>query len=81
MDQYLTAGLLSVDVVGGIITNATFSAKRWFHREGQNFRQHIGFVGTHFVQFALFSWAFWGFDVIWIVLAGRYMKGGRVRSS
>lgn len=71
--QYLIAGLLAVDIVGGIITNATSSAKRWFHRDGEGFRQHMAFIGLHFVQLSLFSWAFLGFDLMWIVLVGGYM--------
>jgi len=71
--QYLIAGLLTVDIVGGIITNATSSAKRWFHREGQGFTQHIRFILTHFAQLSLFSWAFLEFDLMWIVMAGGFM--------
>ncbi|MBG0755603.1 hypothetical protein [Vibrio cidicii] len=71
--QYLIAGLLSADIVGGIITNATSSAKRWYHREGQGFKQHLFFVTSHFVQLSLFSWAFFSFDLFWIVAVGGYM--------
>ncbi|MGF1876922.1 hypothetical protein L4D77_16525 [Photobacterium frigidiphilum] len=71
--QYLIAGLLTVDIVGGIITNSTSSAKRWFHREGQGFKQHMGFISTHFVQLSLFSWAFLDSDMMWITLVGGYM--------
>ncbi|MBC7004671.1 hypothetical protein BIZ37_19090 [Photobacterium sp. BZF1] len=71
--QYLVAALLAVDIVGGIITNATSSAKRWFHREGQGFNQHMGFISVHFLQLSLFSWAFLDFDLMWIVVTGAYM--------
>jgi len=71
--QYLIAGLLTVDIVGGIITNATSSAKRWFHREGQGFKQHMSFIMTHFVQLSLYSWAFLNFDMVWIAAIGGYM--------
>ena len=71
--QLLIAGLLAVDIVGGIITNATSSAKRWFHREGQVFKQHLSFIVTHFVQLSLYSWAFLDFDAIWVAVIGGYM--------
>ncbi|MEF1337737.1 hypothetical protein REH81_13235, partial [Vibrio rotiferianus] len=71
--QYVIAGLLTVDIIGGIITNATSTAKRWFHREGQGFKQHMSFILTHFVQLSLYSWAFLNFDIMWIVVIGGYM--------
>jgi len=71
--QYLIAGLLTVDIVGGIITNSTSSAKRWFHREGQGFTQHMGFIFVHFVQLSMYSWAFLDFDIVWVAVVGGYM--------
>lgn len=71
--QLVIAGLLTVDIVGGIITNATSSAKRWFHRAGQGFKQHLSFVAIHFVQLFLFSWFFLDFDRVWIAVIGGYM--------
>ena len=62
-----------MDIIGGIITNATSTAKRWFHREGQGFKQHMSFILTHFVQLSLYSWAFLNFDIMWIVVIGGYM--------
>jgi len=70
--QYVVATLLTIDMVGGVITNATSSAKRWFHREGQGFKQHISFIGIHFIQLGLFSWAFFDLNWGWIALAGGY---------
>lgn len=71
--QSLIAGLLTVDIIGGIITNATSSAKRWFHREGQGFKQHMSFILTHFTQLSLFSYVFMEFDLMWIAMAGGFM--------
>ncbi|WP_406609776.1 hypothetical protein [Agarivorans sp. JK6] len=71
--QFVVAGMLAVDIVGGIITNATSSAKRWFHRDGQGFKQHMSFIALHFVQLSLFSWAFLQLDVWWVLLTGTYM--------
>ena len=36
--QYVIAGLLASDIVGGIAVDTTSSAKRWYHREGQGTR-------------------------------------------
>lgn len=65
--QYVLIALLAVDMAGGAITNATSAAKRWFFRDGQGFRQHISFIAIHLTQIAIFSWAFLGFDIWWIV--------------
>jgi len=62
--QLLAAGLLAFDMTGGIVTNATSSAKRWYHREGEGFRQHLGFILPHGAQIFLVSWLFLGVD--WI---------------
>jgi len=51
--QHIVAGVLMLDMVGGVITNATSSGKRWYHRAGQGFRQHLLFVLTHIIQPAL----------------------------
>lgn len=48
--QQLVAFLLMVDLLGGVLTNATSTAKRWYHRPGQGFRQHYGFVALHVLQ-------------------------------
>lgn len=48
--QYLVVGVLMLDMVGGVITNATSAAKRWYHRAGQGFRQHLLFVLIHIAQ-------------------------------
>lgn len=58
--------LLSIDLVGGVITNATSSAKRWYHRASQGFRPHFGFVLLHlhpFLVMALFDAGNWLFAV------------------
>ena len=69
---YLQLGLISVlgfDLLGGVLTNATSSAKRWFHRTGQTWQHHLVFVSIHvfhiFLVATLFRiWLFnWGFDI------------------
>ncbi len=48
--QLIIAAVLTLDMVGGVITNATSAGKRWYHRAGQGFRQHMMFVLIHIVQ-------------------------------
>lgn len=48
--QTIVAALIALDMVGGVITNATGAAKRWYHRPGQRARHHLGFVALHAVQ-------------------------------
>ncbi|KJZ14874.1 membrane protein [Marinomonas sp. S3726] len=71
--QYFVAILLTVDMVGGVITNATSSAKRWYHREGEGFVQHMSFISIHFIQLAVFSYFFLELNVWWIAYVGAYM--------
>lgn len=68
--QYVIIALLALDMFGGVITNATSAAKRWFFREGEGFKQHMTFVALHLLQTAAFSWAFLDFNLMWI--AGVY---------
>ena len=51
--QLAIAALLALDVGGGISDNASNSAKRWFHRPGQGWRQHLLFVLAHVHPFIL----------------------------
>lgn len=74
--QYVIIALLAVDMVGGVITNATSAAKRWFFREGEGFMEHMTFVAIHLIQIVAFSWAFQAFDILWIVGVYGFLMGG-----
>ncbi|MCE2572655.1 hypothetical protein [Motilimonas eburnea] len=65
----ILAILLAMDIGGGIVSNACAGAKRWFHRQGINKRQHLIFIAFHGVQLGLFSWAFLDFDLSWLMAA------------
>jgi hypothetical protein len=56
--QYILAAWLAFDMVGGIITNATSSAKRWYHRPGQGFKEHFNFIALHIGYLFLVAWLF-----------------------
>ncbi len=58
--QIIGAVILALDIVGGVITNATGAAKRWYHRSGQSRRKHLAFVGIHAIQLGAFALLFPG---------------------
>jgi hypothetical protein len=69
--QSLVAALLALDLTGGIITNATSAAKRWYHRAGQDgLRAHLPFVAVHGLHVLVVAAGFRGMD--WGFLAGGY---------
>ncbi len=71
--QYVVAALLALDMVGGIITNLTSTAKRWFFREGEGFKQLMTFVAIHILQISLAGYFFLDFDILWIGLVYGYL--------
>ncbi|RBP83814.1 hypothetical protein EBI01_09865 [Marinomonas rhizomae] len=71
--QLFMCGLLALDISGGIITNATSTAKRWYHRSGQSIRQHMNFILLHFLQLFLVAYFFLSFDWVWLMVAGGYL--------
>ncbi len=68
MLQLGVLALLAFDLSGGIITNATSTSKRWYHREGQRWPQHLAFVLPHGVHLAVLVWLFpalgWSFALL-----------------
>lgn len=67
--QWLVFLLFAFDLSGGIITNATSAAKRWYHRAGQRFIDHFGFVAVHSLHLAAVTWLFrdgdWPYFVVY----------------
>lgn len=65
LTKLVVGALLAFDLMGGVVTNATSAAKRWYHRQGMTFVEHYAFVALHAVQIFLAVWAFkntdWGF--------------------
>ncbi|WP_256995531.1 hypothetical protein [Halomicronema hongdechloris] len=67
---------LGLDMVGGVLTNATATAKRWYHRPGQGWRQHFAFVCLHLVHILLVAlvlrsgdWGFFGGVSAYLLMA------------
>jgi hypothetical protein len=67
--------LLALDLSGGIVTNATAPAKRWYHRDGQRLRHHLTFVLPHGVHLALTAWLFQGTPWWWFPLFYGHLIG------
>lgn len=70
------AALIAFDLVGGVITNATSAAKRWYHRPGQGFRQQFGFVAAHAIHVLLVAWLFRGQDWLYFGVVYGYLLLG-----
>jgi hypothetical protein len=73
--QYILAAWMAFDLVGGIITNATSSAKRWYHREGQGFREHYAFIAPHVIYIFLVAWLFRSMDWLYFSVIAIYLLG------
>lgn len=71
--QLVIAAILALDLVGGVLTNATATAKRWYHRPGQGFRQHFNFVLLHILHVAVVAWLFRGGDLLFFILVSGYL--------
>lgn len=63
--QWIVIALLALDLSAGAVANATSAAKRWYHREGQGFAQHVGFVAGHGLYVFLVAWLFRGMDWVY----------------
>ena len=49
--QIILATLIAADLGGGVIANMAAPAKRWYHREGRRFWNHMMFVAFHIYPF------------------------------
>ena len=70
--------VLGFDLVGGVLTNATSAAKRWYHRPGQGWRQHLAFVMLHFVHIAVVALFLRGGDWPFFFAISGYLLGASV---
>ena len=73
--QYILAIWMAFDLVGGITTNATSSAKRWYHRDGQGFREHFSFIAPHAIYIFLVAWLFRSMDWLYFAVMTAYLLG------
>ena len=70
---YVVAALLALDMVGGVVTTATASGRRWYHRASLGASAQMGFVGLHLLHLLLVSWLFLGWDPFWVLAAGGWL--------
>ena len=70
--------LLGFDLVGGVLTNATSSAKRWFHRAGQTWQHHLAFVSIHIVHIFLVAILFRSSDWDFCLIVSSYLIGSSI---
>lgn len=71
--KIILAFLITCDMAGGVITNATSSAKRWYHREGQGFSQHFSFIALHAIQIFLVACVFSSMDWHFFIIVYGYL--------
>ena len=67
--QYVLVGVLAFDISGGVVTNATSTAKRWFHRPGQSRLDKMAFITLHTFHLLLVCWLFGQWDLEWFSIS------------
>ncbi|MEV6322871.1 hypothetical protein AB0M45_16990 [Nocardia sp. NPDC051787] len=63
--EVVVLAVIAADLVGGVLTNATNSAKRWYHRTPSS-RGRLAFVAVHTAHLAVVGLALLG-DPVWFV--------------
>jgi len=71
--QLGVAAMLAFDLFGGVTTNATSTAKRWYHRTGQGFVHHMGFVLVHVAHLLLVAWLYLSLDWTFVAITAGYL--------
>lgn len=71
--QLAAIAILGFDLVGGVLTNATAAAKRWYHRPGQGWQQHMAFVFVHLFHIGLVALLFRGSDGLFFASVSIYL--------
>ncbi|MDB1086055.1 hypothetical protein PJ985_00465 [Streptomyces sp. ACA25] len=66
--QILVVALVGLDLFGGVLTNATNAAKRWYHRADPGARRaRLLFVSAHLVHLAAVGLIVLSGDWVWIL--------------
>jgi hypothetical protein len=67
--QMVIAVLFALDIGGGVVVNATTSARNWWHRPGQGLPRQLAFFAAHVHPFIVaWLWASYG----WVEAASLY---------
>lgn len=66
--QWTVVAVAGLDLVGGVLTNASNSAKRWYHRQNpRGRRSRLAFVGMHVLHLAVIGLVVLDGDGVWIL--------------
>ncbi|MEU3632019.1 hypothetical protein AB0E11_15325 [Streptomyces fradiae] len=77
--QLVVVALTGLDLIGGVLTNATNAAKRWYHRAGPGVRRaRLLFVSAHLVHLAAMGLIVLSGDVAWTLANAALLLGGAV---
>jgi hypothetical protein len=61
--------LVALDLVGGVLTNSTNAAKRWYHRHAPGmFRSRLVFVSAHILHLAAIAFLILDNDWLWLLV-------------
>jgi hypothetical protein len=70
--QIAIAVFVAFDIAGGIFTNASSSAKRWYHRATQTTKHHLIFVAVH-LHPLIIAWQYRSMDWLYFVVVYAYL--------
>ncbi|MFZ3494952.1 hypothetical protein ACODT5_17325 [Streptomyces sp. 5.8] len=77
--QLLVTALAGLDLIGGVLTNATNAAKRWYHRADPGARRaRLLFVSGHLVHLAAMGLVVLSGDLAWTLTNAALLLGGAV---
>ncbi|MFJ6783937.1 hypothetical protein [Streptomyces yangpuensis] len=77
--QLVVVALAGLDLIGGVLTNATNAAKRWYHRAGPAARRaRLLFVSAHLVHLAAMGLIVLSGDLTWTMANAPLLLGGAV---
>lgn len=69
----VVAIVLAADLGGGLVTNATSAAKRWYHRPGHGRAAHLKFVAVHGIHIAAVATVFAADGIAYFLAAYGYL--------
>ncbi|MFD6973463.1 hypothetical protein [Streptomyces sp. NPDC059949] len=77
--QLVVVALAGLDLIGGVLTNATNAAKRWYHRaDPAAGRARLLFVSAHLIHLAAMGLVVLSGDLTWTLTNSALLLGGAV---
>ncbi|MFJ3723035.1 hypothetical protein ACIPYQ_10750 [Streptomyces sp. NPDC090045] len=77
--QLVVVALAGLDLIGGVLTNATNAAKRWYHRADPGARRaRLLFVSAHLIHLAAMGLVVLSGDLAWTLTNAALLIGGAV---